>query len=75
MTHIRTAKLICDACGAEVEIDPAIDKPFRSSLTVSESNYRGWGEIKGKHLCESCYSEYTEMRAEQEAAIAKRFKL
>lgn len=75
MTHIRTAKLVCDACGAEIDIDPAIDKPFGSSLAVKESNYSGWGEINGKHLCESCYSEYREMRADQEDAIKKRFKL
>lgn len=75
MAHIRTAKLICDACGAEIEIDPGIDRPFGSSLAQKESNYSDWGEVKGKHLCGSCYREYLAMRAEQEEAIAKRFKL
>lgn len=75
MAHIRNAKLVCDACGSEIEIDPSIDTPFGSSLTVRESNYSGWCEVKGKHLCDSCYREYLAMRAEQEEAIAKRFKL
>ena len=75
MAHIRTAKLVCDACGAEVEIDPSVDRPFGSSLAVKESNYSGWGEVKGKHLCDSCYGEYLQMKGEQEAAIAKRFNL
>lgn len=73
MAHIRTARLICDACGAEVEIDPSIDRPFASSLGVKESNYSDWGEVRGRHLCASCFAEYRQMCAEHEDAIRKRF--
>lgn len=73
MAHIRYAKLVCDACGAEVEIDPTIDKPFQSSLNHRASNYCDWGEVKGRHLCGSCYSEYQQMCADHEAALRKRF--
>lgn len=48
--HVRTAKLICDKCDKEIEIDPTIDEPFKSSFTVKESNYSDWGEVKGKPL-------------------------
>lgn len=73
--HIRNAKLICDKCGKEIDIDPNIDKPFFSSFVVADSNYSDWGEVSGKHFCGDCYKAYKDMVAAKDAEIAARFNL
>lgn len=73
--HIRSAKLICDKCSKEIDIDPGLENPFCSSFVVSESPYRDWGEVKGKHFCGDCYQAYKDMVSAKEAEIAARFNL
>ena len=73
--HIRYAKLVCDKCGKEVEMDPSIEHPFSSSFVQSEQPYRDWGMVKGKHLCDSCYPAYVKARKDMESELDARFGL
>ena len=63
MAHIRTARLVCDKCGLELEIDPSISDPFASTFAVSESNYSDWGHVGGRHFCGDCHAALDEIRA------------
>jgi hypothetical protein len=61
MPHIRKAWLICDKCEKQIEIDPAIEKPFSSTIMQRSTNYAGWLKIKDNHiLCDECAKIYTE---------------
>ena len=66
MAHIRTARLVCDKCGAETDIDPRIDDPFGSSFTHHESNYSDWGYVEGRHFCPDCLEAYNALKARHE---------
>ena len=75
MAHIRTAKLVCDKCGRELDIDPSVDTPFGSSFAHKESNYADWGEVKGRHFCPDCYAAYRDVVARHDAELSELFGL
>lgn len=72
MTHIRKAILICDKCGARLEIDPAVSDPFFSGIAQRDTPWREWLRIGGKHdLCPDCAGAYTDKQAEYERELKK----
>ena len=72
---VRYAKVACDKCGREHGFDPKREDPFSSSFTQEEEGLRGWGAVKGKHLCPDCHGAYRRLKAEAEAALDERFGL
>lgn len=70
MTHIRKAALICDKCGAQMEIDPSVDKPFFSHFVQEESAWKDWLAVtRDHHLCPACSKEYNDCKAEMDAKL------
>lgn len=72
---VRYAKVVCDKCGREHPFDARHEDPFSSSFTQEEEGLRGWGAVKGKHLCPDCHEAYVRLRAEAEAELDARFGL
>lgn len=59
MPHVRKAWLICDNCEEQIEIDPAIENPFHSTIIKREENYKDWSEVQGTQiLCPKCAEAY-----------------
>lgn len=72
---VRFAKVTCDKCGTEHGFNPKWEDPFSSSFTKEDEGLRGWGVVKGKHLCRDCHSAYLRLKAEAEAELDARFGL
>lgn len=64
MPHVRKAALVCDRCGARVDIDPAIDAPF--SRMERGRGYDGWCEARGRVLCPECAEGWRAVVAEND---------
>lgn len=72
MTHIRKAALVCDKCGARIDIDPAVDNPFFSRFLYEDASWKDWMEVAdGHHLCPACAKAYRERKAEMEAELKR----
>lgn len=71
----RYARVTCDKCGKEHQFDPRFEDPFSNSFVQEEQGLRGWGKVKGRHLCEDCHAAYDAYRAELERMIDEKFGL
>lgn len=70
MTHIRKAAILCDRCGARIDIDPDVASPFSSSILHRESAWRDWIEVEnGRHLCPECAGHYREVKRRMEREL------
>lgn len=70
--HIRKAAIVCDRCGAKVEVDPDAKHIIISSFMEPGTPLAGWLAVDGeRHLCPTCATPYLEKKREMEAELRR----
>ena len=70
--HVRKAALVCNSCGAKVEVDPTRDRIIISPFARPDDPLTGWLDLGGdRHLCPTCAKPYLEKRREMEEELRR----
>ncbi len=70
--HIRKAAVICDRCGAKVEVDPDVKHVIIGPFMEPGEPLAGWLAVEGgRHLCPACAGPYLAKKHEMEAELRR----